>query len=90
MAEEVNKPTPSETIAQELSRQYERLLNEKDNRMNDKDKQIRQLWFVISILSALFLLCVVAFACISIHDRSILDREIVEMVSGSANTFIAL
>lgn len=55
---DVEKPTPSETIATELSRQYERLLEEKDRRIADKDKQIQHMWVVIAVLGALFLLCV--------------------------------
>lgn len=58
IAEEIRKPTPSQTIAEELERQYTRLLEEKDKRIQDKDHQIRILWRVVSILTAVIAVCV--------------------------------
>jgi hypothetical protein len=61
MAEEIQKPTPSQTIAEELERQYSRLLEEKDRRISDKDTQIRTLWRVVSILAAALAACLVGY-----------------------------
>ena len=56
---EMQKPTPSQTIAEELERQYSLLLEEKDKRIQDKDSQIRVLWRVVSVLAAVIAVCVV-------------------------------
>jgi transcriptional regulator with XRE-family HTH domain len=61
---EVQKPTPSQTIAEELERQYSLLLEEKDKRIQDKDSQIRILWRVVSVLAAALAACVVGYVII--------------------------
>lgn len=71
IAEEVQKPTPSQTIAEELDRQYARLLEEKDKRIEDKNQQIRQMWIVVIVFSALFLLCFAGFIVSLVPERSI-------------------
>ena len=59
IAEEAQKPTPYQTMAEELERQYTRLLEEKDQRIADKEAQIRRLWKAIVVLFGAFALAVV-------------------------------
>ena len=61
IAEEVQKPTPYQTIAEELERQYTRLLEEKDRQIADKNNQIRILWRAVSVLFAAFAACLVGY-----------------------------
>ena len=60
ITEEIQKPTPYQTMAEEMERQYTRLLEEKDKRIADKDAQIGSMQKGIAILFGLLALVSVA------------------------------
>lgn len=65
-----------------MERAHEKVIAEKDRRIEDKDKLIRILWIVIIVLAILFLLCVIGFVALYIYDHSVPDRGWITQYAG--------